>query len=95
MRDLMKQYYVYIITNKSHTIYIGVTNNIQRRLYEHTKPSATGFTARYKLNKLIYLETYNDSLEAIHREKQLKGWTRSKKMNLIKQLNPKFEEIQL
>ena len=91
----MKTYYVYILTNKSNTLYIGVTNDIIRRVYEHKHKSDSGFTSRYNINKLIYLEECNYIEIAIQREKQLKGWTRKKKMDLIKKQNPNFEEILL
>jgi len=87
------QYFVYILTNKSNTLYIGVTGDIARRLQEHKQKYTDGFTKRYNINKLIYIEEYANSLEAIAREKQLKGWSRMKKMQLIKRMNPKFEEL--
>lgn len=86
-------YYVYILTNKSNTLYIGVTGNLKRRLHEHKQKYVEGFTKRYNINKLIYVEEYDDPKEAIAREKQLKGWNRKKKMQIIKILNPRFEEL--
>jgi putative endonuclease len=91
----MKTYYVYILTNKSNTLYIGVTNDIVRRIYEHKHKNDLSFTSRYHINKLICLEEFTDINEAIQREKQLKGWTRKKKMELIKERNPDFIEVQL
>lgn len=88
-----KAYYVYILTNRSATLYIGVTGNLSRRLWEHKNKMVDGFTKKYNINRLIYLETYNRPEEAIAREKELKGWNRQKKMRLIKQVNPNFEEI--
>lgn len=88
-----KTYYVYIMTNKSFTLYVGVTNDIVRRTYEHKKHLVEGFTAQYNIDKLIYLEEYKYIYEAITREKQLKGWTRKKKIDLIKSLNPNFDEL--
>lgn len=86
-------YYVYILTNKSNTLYIGVTGNLTRRLHEHKQKYAEGFTKRYNINKLIYVEEYTDPKEAIAREKQLKGWNRKKKMQIIKTLNPTFQDL--
>ncbi len=87
-------YYVYIITNKYNTVlYIGVTNNIERRLYEHRNMLVEGFTSKYKLTKLVYFEETNDIKDAILREKQLKGWNRTKKNMLIEKLNPEWKEL--
>jgi len=82
------------MTNKTNTtFYIGVTNNIQRRVYEHKNELVQGFTSKYKLKKLVYHEVYNRIEEAIAREKQLKNWHREWKMNLIKSLNPDFKDL--
>ncbi len=86
-------YYVYILTNKSNTLYIGVTNDIVRRVYEHKNKLVSGFTERYNINKLIYIEEYDSVIDAIEREKQLKKWSRKKKINLIKFINPRFDEL--
>lgn len=87
-------YFVYILTNKSNTLYVGSTKDLYRRLRDHTrKKSKTGFTAKYSLNKLIYFEELVTNEEAVHRERQLKGWTRKRKIELIKSLNPKFGEL--
>lgn len=87
-------YYVYILTNTYHRVlYIGVTNNIARRLAEHRNGEANGFTKRYKLWKLVYLESTQDIRSAIAREKQLKGWLRLKKEQLIVSLNPQWEDL--
>ena len=72
----MKTYYVYIITNQSKTLYIGITNNIERRMYEHKNKLVDGFSKKYNLNKIVYLEECNDIKSAILREKQLKNWHR-------------------
>ena len=90
----MERAYVYILTNKNNTtLYIGVTNHLERRLYEHRNKLVKGFSSKYNLNKLIYLEETNNIKDAIQREKQLKGWRREKKINLIKQQNPDFTEL--
>ena len=90
----MKQGYVYIMTNKNNTsFYIGVTNNIVRRVWEHKNGIIEGFTKRYKLHKLVYLEQMDLLTDAIAREKQLKNWHRDWKINLIKKQNPNFNDL--
>jgi len=90
----MKEYYVYILTNKTNRVlYIGVTNNLQRRIYEHKNKMIDGFSKKYNLTKLIYFEQTPDIYSAISREKQLKKWRRSKKEWLINQLNPNWEDL--
>ena len=89
----MRKYYVYIMTNKSMTLYTGMTNNIERRLAEHRMHLNPGFTSRYKISKLVYYEEFNDVRDAIFREKQIKGWTRHKKVNLVKSINPGWRDI--
>lgn len=87
-------YFVYILTNKNNTtFYIGVTNNIVKRLFEHRTGLVEGFTKKYKLKKLVYLEEYTDVREAIAREKQLKNWHREWKLNLIRKVNPEFNDL--
>ena len=85
-----KQFYVYILTSNSGTLYIGITNNLQRRVWEHKNKIAAGFTNKYNINRLVYYETFGEAKSAIAREKQLKGWTRKKKLNLIESMNPKW-----
>jgi len=90
----MKQhYFVYIITNKSRTLYTGVTNNLERRVYEHKNKLVPGFTARYNISTLVYFEETPDVLSAIAREKQIKGWLRSKKISLIEAVNPQWIDL--
>ncbi len=89
----MKQYYVYILTNKSGTIYTGVTNNLERRMYEHKNKLIEGFTRKYNLTKLVYYEMTEDVRSAITREKQIKGWLRSKKISLIESVNPEWKDL--
>jgi len=89
-----EHYYVYIITNKYNTVlYTGVTNDLIRRVYEHKNKLVEGFTAKYNLTKLVYYEIFNDVKEAINREKQIKGWKREKKENLIKGFNPDWKDL--
>jgi putative endonuclease len=90
----MKQYYVYILTNKTDKVlYIGVTNNLERRLFEHKNKLVEGFTKKYDLNKLVYYEVTSDIQSAIEREKQLKNWHRDWKLNLINSFNPMWKDL--
>jgi putative endonuclease len=91
----MSQYYVYIMTNKSGTLYVGVTNDLRKRVYEHKEKLVPGFTRRYNIDSLIYYETFSDSLSAIAREKQLKYWRRDKKINLIRSQNPALQDLSI
>ena len=84
----MGQHYVYIMTNYSKTLYTGVTNDLQRRVYEHKHKLVDGFTKKYNLTKLVYYEATEDVRCAIEREKQIKGWLRAKKIALIESVNP-------
>jgi putative endonuclease len=89
----MKQFYVYIMTNKSKTLYVGVTNNLQRRVYEHKNKIIQGFTSKYNITKVVYFEVFNDIDPAIKREKQIKGWLRKKKVELIESMNPEWNDL--
>lgn len=93
-----KQYYVYILAGDSGALYIGMTNGLVRRALEHREHAVEGFTAKYKISRLVYFEETSDVLSAIQREKQLKKWNRGWKMRLIASVNPGwkdlFEEIQ-
>ena len=85
----MKEYVVYILTNDNKTVlYVGVTDDLERRIREHREGRANSFTTRYKVTNLIYYEVYTDIRSAIAREKELKGWRREKKEWLIAQMNP-------
>ena len=87
-------YYVYILTNYTNTtFYIGITNNIKRRIYEYKNKLIKGFTYKYKLTKLVYSEEYKDIIEAIRREKQLKNWHRDWKINLTKSKNKELKDL--
>ena len=88
-----KNYYVYILSNSSHMLYIGVTGNLVRRIHEHKQKLVKGFTARYNLHRLVYFEQTNDVSAAIAREKQLKRWTRKKKLTIIRSLNPQWNDL--
>ena len=87
-------YYVYIITNKNNSvIYTGVTNNLNRRIYEHKNKLIVGFSSKYNLNKLVYYVETSDVKEAIAYEKKIKGWTRAKKETLINENNPAWDDL--
>ncbi|MBB6216331.1 putative endonuclease [Anaerosolibacter carboniphilus] len=87
-------YYVYILTNLSNKVlYTGITNNLERRLYEHKHKLIKGFTEKYNVNKLIYFDSTTDVKSAIAREKQIKGWTRRKKVELIESVNPLWKDL--
>ena len=92
----MREYnfFVYIMTNKNNNVfYIGMCNDLVRRILEHKKKANDGFTKKYNLNKLVYFEYYNDVEAAIGREKQLKNWNRLKKTTLISSNNPSFQDL--
>ena len=89
-----RSYYVYILTNKTDKLlYVGVTNDLKRRLYEHKNGVCDGFTKQYQINKLVYYEYCNSPEDAIRREKQLKGWRREKKIALIEKMNPYWKDL--
>jgi len=87
------RYYVYILTNRSRTLYVGVTNDLARRLEQHHDAPRTAFTGRYRLDILIYFEEHQYILNAIAREKQLKGWRRDRKLALIESVNPRWKDL--
>lgn len=91
---MKKVFYVYILSNKKNgTIYVGVTSNLQKRIYEHKNNLAEGFTKRYSLHNLVYYEYYDDPENAIRREKQLKKWNRAWKLQLIEKENPGWKDL--
>jgi putative endonuclease len=89
----MRQYYVYILGSHRGTLYTGVTNDLMRRMYEHQHKLVDGFTKKYNVSKLLYYEMTTDVESAIAREKQIKGWVRSKKVNFIESVNPYWEDL--
>ena len=94
MYNINNQYYIYILANKRNgTLYIGVTSNLIKRLYEHKNNIIEGFTKKYNIHKLVYYETTNDIESAIRREKQLKKWNRKWKINLIENSNPEWIDL--
>jgi putative endonuclease len=90
----MEQYFVYILTNKyNKVLYVGVTNNLIRRVYEHKNKLISGFTSKYNVNKLVYYESFQSVFDAIKREKEIKGWKREKKVALINSFNPEWKDL--
>ena len=90
----MKNYYIYIMANKTNsTIYIGVTSDLIKRVWQHKNKLVDGFTKHYNVNKLVYYEETTDVNSAIAREKQLKGWNRAKKNKLIESINPNWKDL--
>lgn len=91
-----RQYYVYLLTNWNNKVmYVGVTNNLERRLYEHKHKLLEGFTEKYNVNKLVYFECTTDVNAAITREKQIKKWRREKKDQLVIAVNPRWNDLSL
>jgi putative endonuclease len=89
----VKTFYVYILTNTANVLYIGVTSNLAGRFWEHTEERSSKFTLRYNLDRLVFFEDYPTAIDAINREKQLKGWRREKKLTLIKSMNPAWKDL--
>jgi putative endonuclease len=86
-------YYVYIMSNRSKTLYIGITGKFTLRVFQHKTGAFKGFTSRYRMDRLVYWEKFKRVNDAIAREKQLKGWTRIKKIQLIVGMNPTWEDL--
>ena len=89
----MKTAYVYIMASRSRTLYTGVTNDLERRVAEHQRHLVSGFTSRYRLERLVYFETWGRIRDAINREKEIKGWRRSKKVALIESMNATWADL--
>jgi len=90
---MSKEYYVYIMTNKSRTLYTGVTNDLMRRVHEHKNKLVKGFTSKYNIQYLVFYESTTDIHAALTREKQIKGWLRVKKIALIDSMNPTWKDL--
>jgi putative endonuclease len=90
---MSRSFFVYIMTNRSRTLYVGVTNDLERRLYEHKQKLVPGFTSKYRIDRLVFFETTPSVLSAIEREKQIKNWRRSKKVALIERGNPLWKDL--
>jgi putative endonuclease len=91
----MKSYWVYVLSGRTRTLCVGVTNGIERRTYEHQNKSVPGFTSKYRLDRLVYFEEHADIRNALEREKQIKSWQREKKMAPVESLNPKWRDWSL
>jgi putative endonuclease len=90
----MKAFYVYMMTNRSRVVlYIGITNSLVRRIWQHQNCEIQGFTKAYRVNRLVYYERFNDPRDAIAREKEIKGWRREKKNALVETMNPKWADL--
>ena len=88
-----KAYYIYLMSNRSRTLYAGVTGDIRKRVYEHKTGAVEGFTSRYKLDRLVYWEKFQYVRNAIAREKQIKRWKRVKKVQLVVSMNPTWKDL--
>ena len=91
--NLTHRYFTYILTNRRRNLYVGYTNNLQRRIYQHKRGLRQGFSKRHNITSLAYYEETADVLSALAREKQLKGWRRNKKIALIESLNPEWNDL--
>lgn len=91
----MKHYYIYIVSNKSRRLYTGITSNLKKRVFEHKNKLLDGFTARYNFDMLIHYEVFSQVANAITREKQIKSWSREKKLRLILAENPDWQDLSL
>ena len=89
----MKTYYVYIMASPTYTLYTGVTNDLERRVADHKAKRIPGFTARYDITRLVHYEATNDIQAALQREKQIKAWTRAKRVDLIESTNPQWRDL--
>ena len=88
-----KCFYVYMMASANRVLYIGVTNSLQRRVWQHKYGDVEGFTSKYRVTNLVYWESFDDVRNAINREKELKGWRRAKKVALIEEGNPKWKDL--
>jgi putative endonuclease len=88
-----REYFVYVMANLTRTLYVGVTGDLYRRVAEHKDGSGGSFTSRYRLDRLVYAESTSDVQAALAREKQLKGWRRSRKIELIESVNPEWRDL--
>ena len=90
---MTRDYFVYILANGSRMLYVGVTNDLKRRVYEHRKKVMPGYTRQYNISRLVYFESTPNVSAAIAREKQIKGWIRAKKLALIERKNPEWADL--
>lgn len=90
---MKKTYFVYIMSNISKMLYMGVTNDLEHRIFQHKTKEVDGFTKKYNMHRLVFFEAFGDIREAIAREKQIKGWLRAKKVALIESMNPNWKDL--
>ena len=90
---MARQFFIYILSSRRRVLYVGVTNNLERRMFEHRSGLNAGFTTRYRANQLVYFETTENPIAAIEREKEIKSWRRSKKIQLIARTNPAWVDL--
>jgi putative endonuclease len=90
---MKNEFYVYIMSSATRVLYIGYTGNLERRVYEHKNKLVEGFTAKYNVSRLVYFEHAPNGRAAVERENQLKGWLRAKKVQLINEMNPAWEDL--
>jgi putative endonuclease len=90
---MRRTFFVYIMSSRNGVLYTGVTNDLERRTSEHKRGEIAGFSKRYRVNRLVHLEEFDDVVEAIAREKQIKGWVRRKKVELVKSMNPGWKDL--
>jgi putative endonuclease len=89
----MRVYHVYVMASRSRVLYTGVTNDLARRIHEHKQGLTSGFTSRYRITRLVYYEELADIRDAIAREKQIKAWTRARRINLVEARNPSWQDL--
>ena len=90
---MIRDYFVYIMASRSRVLYVGVTNDLARRVNEHKQSFIPGFTQKYRISRLVYFEQFGDIRDAIAREKQIKGWVRVRKIKLIEARNPTWDDL--
>ena len=90
---MLDRYYVYIMTNKSRTLYTGMTNNLKKQVHQHKDKLIDGFAKRYNITRLVYFDVFDTAIGAIKAEKRIKGWLRQKKIRLIESKNPKWKDL--
>jgi putative endonuclease len=89
----MKKYYVYVMTNRTRTLYVGVTGDLERRILEHKQKLVPGFTSKYNITELVWFQDFDDVQQAIEAEKRIKAWRRSKKIALVEEANPQWLDL--
>ena len=93
MSDRQHNYFVYLLASKTGVLYVGVTNDLERRVWEHKEKLIEGFTAKYNVNRLVWFEQFREVRDAIETEKRIKGWNRAKKLALIEKMNPNWNDL--